>query len=196
MSLGKIFHPVTSNNEGLINTYEGHIIDLRQPTLEGIDIKDIANALSKICRFNGHVKTHINVALHSIMAARMCVNPKEKLAYLLHDATEAYLGDIVTPLKHILGYEFAVIEQRFEDVIFEKFNVQPFNHGELKVIDNHLLVLEHEYYQADISRNYELLLMDLFDFAERRSIKINPIRFAYDYFLSDFYTYQKEVSNG
>lgn len=63
-----------------------------------IDIRDIATALSRIARFGGHGNAFISVAEHSVRVADAC--PAEfRLAGLLHDASEAYLGDVSTPLK-------------------------------------------------------------------------------------------------
>lgn len=62
------------------------------------------------------------------------------LALLLHDAAEAFTGDIVKPLKIMLP-EFAEIEQRIEDLIAAKYGVD-FSHTEVKEIDQAMLIAE------------------------------------------------------
>lgn len=84
----------------------GRKIDLRKPTLDDIDITDIAHSLSLVCRFGGHIKHFYSVAEHSILVAKLLSEqgaPGELvLAGLLHDAHEAYLGDVTTPVKDVL----------------------------------------------------------------------------------------------
>lgn len=82
-----------------IVTYTGKLFDIFDPKPELICIEDIAHALANICRFTGHVQKFYSVAEHSV---RMALSPELKghpMARLLHDAAEAYFGDITTPLK-------------------------------------------------------------------------------------------------
>lgn len=79
----------------------GNLVDLVAPDPATICIEDIAHALSHLCRFTGHVKRFMSVAEHSCNVAADL--PREvRLAGLLHDSAEAYLGDVSTPLKALL----------------------------------------------------------------------------------------------
>lgn len=84
-----------------IQTYSGKAFDLWDPQPDQIDITDIAHALSLQCRFNGHCRQFYSVAQHSVLVARLLPEPL-RLYGLLHDAAEAYIGDIVRPLKERL----------------------------------------------------------------------------------------------
>lgn len=109
-----------------IKVAAGHYVDLADPKPETIDCYSIAMALSKICRYGGHSPKFYSVAEHCVMAmtiARDDENPDVILrAILLHDAAEAYIGDVVKPLKLLLP-EYAAIEDRIEAAISERFDV-------------------------------------------------------------------------
>lgn len=144
------FHPVHQCNDGVINTSSGRIIDLNNPTVDMIDIHDIATSLSNICRFGGHVNRFYSVAQHSVL---VCHLMREAQGYdieaLLHDASEAYLGDVVKPLKVILGDNYKWLEGRFENVIAQKFGLRQNLEVErmVKKFDMEALELEHEAFQ-------------------------------------------------
>lgn len=105
--------------ENWIETRSGKRVSIENPQPDQFDIKDIAYALSNTCRFNGHSAGFYSVAEHSVaVALRLPTNLR--LAGLLHDATEAYLGDIPSPIKQFLP-DYKVIEARFESAIAEKF---------------------------------------------------------------------------
>ena len=106
-----------------ILTRTGMPFDLLAPTAEMVQPLDIAHALAHLCRFNGHTLQHYSVAEHSIRVAQL-VPAEHQLAALLHDATEAYVGDMVRPLKQVLpGYQ--QIEQRVWKAICQRFDLDP-----------------------------------------------------------------------
>lgn len=100
------------------------------PKPEEINIGDIAHALSLICRFGGHVKQFYSVAQHCVMVS----NITHSLQGLLHDAPEAYMGDMVNPLKRQMP-EFRAAEEKIWRVIAAKFEVEFELHRHVKKAD-------------------------------------------------------------
>lgn len=84
-----------------ILTYSGEWFNLESPHTHAYSIADIAVSLSRIVRWNGHTKFPYSVARHSLEVCEL-VPPEHQLAALLHDAAEAYIGDISTPVKELL----------------------------------------------------------------------------------------------
>jgi hypothetical protein len=93
-----------------IQTFSGKRFDLENPQPADVDIVDIIQALSNICRFNGHCRQRYTVLEHSVRVAEIV--PEEfRFTALLHDAGEAYYGDITRPLKMVL-HELTKYETR------------------------------------------------------------------------------------
>jgi hypothetical protein len=82
-------------------TYTGQWVDLLNPRPEDVTFESIARPLSRICRFGGHCRDHYSVAQHSVEVSRRCLQ-ENALIGLLHDASEAFIADIVSPLKRFL----------------------------------------------------------------------------------------------
>lgn len=120
-------------------TFTGKTVYYTDFKPEMVDIEDIAQALSNICRFNGHVHRHYSVAEHSLLAAELAPD-EHKLAALLHDGSEAYLADIVSPAKAML-FDYKSLERKIETAIEEKFCVS-FEHQEIKTADIKALYVE------------------------------------------------------
>lgn len=113
-----------------------------QPNVDDVDIEDIAFALSNICRFGGHVQ-FMSVAEHSCLVSDH-LPPALKLLGLLHDATEAYLGDMVRPLKQQMP-EFRLAEHGLWAVIAAKFHLPVEMPPLVKEIDNRALLAERNH---------------------------------------------------
>lgn len=123
--------------EPWIQTYSGKKFNPFQPEKDDISIVDIAHALSNVARFGGHTKRFYSVAEHSCFVVALLPTvygyPKENLkvrrlllAGLLHDASEAYIGDLVSPIKHTAEFkEFRNLENALQDAIFERFDCYP-----------------------------------------------------------------------
>jgi hypothetical protein len=104
-----------------IQAASGTKIILDDPDNTPIYLHDISASLSRICRFNGHLKRAAlySVAQHSVLVSDHCEDPK---AGLLHDAAEAYLGDVVGPLKELLP-EYKVLEDLWQRRIERAFQL-------------------------------------------------------------------------
>jgi uncharacterized protein len=104
-----------------IQTFTGKRFYPLAPWQSEIDIEDIAHALSMQCRFAGHCQRFYSVAEHSVLLARY-VSPPNKLWALLHDASEAYLVDVPSPVKPLLiGY--AQAEHMLQKAIARTFGL-------------------------------------------------------------------------
>lgn len=125
-----------------IQVANGNVINPLDPDPEQINIFDIAHALSNQCRFSGHTRRFYSVAQHCVLVSRT-VPEKDKLWGLLHDASEAYLVDIPSPLKNdLFGEQYREVEGRLMGAICEKFGLDPEMPPSVKVADNSLLGTE------------------------------------------------------
>lgn len=105
-----------------ISTHSGLKLHLLNPEAKQISIVDIAVGLSRICRFGGQCERFYSVAEHCVRASEI-VPPEEALNALLHDAPEAYLGDVTSPVKALLP-DYRALYDRVERVIFNKYGVE------------------------------------------------------------------------
>lgn len=119
------------------------------PRPEEIHIEDIAHALSQINRYTGHTVRPISVAQHSVLCARHA-SPEVALEALLHDAAEAYLGDLSRPVKQYLvmmaerndDISFATLEDLNAQAISVRFGLTYPWPEEITVLDNRALATE------------------------------------------------------
>jgi len=130
--------------EGLvhIHTFSGIAFDLLNPQPEMILIEDIAHSLSLINRFNGAALFPYSVAQHSLYVASL-LPPELKLHGLLHDAAEAYIGDMVSPLKKIMT-QYKIVEERISKVVAVVFGLAYPEPREVKEADLAMLSAERE----------------------------------------------------
>lgn len=123
-----------------IYTFAGHKLDFLDPDPSMICIDDIAIGLSTEARFGGHTRFPYYVSQHSIGCSHL-VAPEFALEALLHDATEAYMRDIPTPLKMLLP-EYQKIEDRLDKVIRKVFGLAPEMSRSVKEVDSIALYTE------------------------------------------------------
>ncbi len=132
-----------------LNTYTGKRFDPFHPNAEGIDIRDIAHALSLMCRANGHFPNFYSVAQHSLNCMKEAeargYSLRIQLACLLHDASEAYISDITRPVKRVLA-DYIAIEKNLLSAIFAKWFSPMLTEEELeKVSEIDDALLYHEF---------------------------------------------------
>jgi len=128
-----------------MQTFSGRQFWPMDPKPEDVCILDIANSLGKICRYNGHCKKFYSVAEHSYYVSKY-VEPQNALWGLLHDASEAYMCDLIRPLKNEpFARSFRLFENKIIEVIAEAFELGskmiPY---EVKLVDNAILADELE----------------------------------------------------
>lgn len=129
----------------IMNTFTGRQFDPLKITVEDICIEDIAHALSLLCRGGGHLIHFYSVGQHSLNCANEAkargYSEKVVLSCLLHDATEAYICDVIRPVKeHLANYN--EIEATIIKVIWEKYGLEELTEDEKMIwrqIDNDIL---------------------------------------------------------
>lgn len=136
-----------NNSEGTrhgnwMQTFTGKQFWPMDPRADEICIEDIANSLSKQCRYAGHCKSFYSVAEHSVYVSHFV--PKDlALCALLHDATEAYVVDVPRPLKPYLA-NYNEIESRVWLALSDKFGLPKVMPEEIHIADNAVLLAEKE----------------------------------------------------
>ena len=132
--------------ESYIETYSGEKFYFLTPKTQVFKLKDIAHALSMICRFTGHCKEFYSVAEHSWHVARMLEGcPIEvQIAGLLHDASEAYITDIASPIKQHLP-DYQKLEDGILAAIFAQYHLEYPMHPAVKQADLAMLSTEAHY---------------------------------------------------
>lgn len=107
-----------------MQTFTGKRFYPLDPRPEDIDPRDIAHALSLLCRYNGHIDRFYSVAEHCVLMSRVMPNDTLALEALLHDGSEAYCGDMVRPLKHTAEMApYRVAEDRVMDALAIRFGL-------------------------------------------------------------------------
>jgi hypothetical protein len=129
-----------------VETFVG-FFDYADPRVEDIHLEDVARALAMTCRFGGWVSRFYSVAEHALLCARLVTeagHPELAFAALHHDSHEAYIGDVVTPLKRDMGTPYRERVAGLDAVVGPAFGINPadFHHPVIRAADALALRIE------------------------------------------------------
>jgi 5'-deoxynucleotidase YfbR-like HD superfamily hydrolase len=137
-----------------LQTVSGRRVNPFDPDPDQIDIGDIGRALANQCRFGGHCRVFYSVAQHSVIVSEIVErrggDVEDVFAALMHDASEAYLGDMPHPVKHRspLGAAFRAAEEHLERALRDRFAIRS-DVPEIKRADRALLATERRAFSAE-----------------------------------------------
>ena len=137
-----------------LQTVSGRWVNPFDPDPEQLDAGDIARALANLSRFGGHTRAFYSVAQHSVIVSQLVEerggDAEDAFAALMHDATEAYLGDMPHPIKHRspLGAAFKAAEDQLEAAIRDRFAIRA-DVPEIKRVDRALLATERRAFSTE-----------------------------------------------
>lgn len=134
-----------------MQTFSGCRFYPLDPRAAEIHIADIAHGLAMTCRYGGHAQRFYSVAEHAVIVS-LYVAPEHAREALLHDSSEAYIGDMIRPLKHTPEmFEFRKAEAAIELAVFERFGIIQTDASRIAVkeIDDRILVDEIGALMAD-----------------------------------------------
>jgi hypothetical protein len=168
-----------------IRLLSGCLFDYNNPRSSAVEISDIAAALSKVCRFAGHIHQFYSVAQHAVNASRI-VPAEHAFTALMHDTAEAFTNDLPTPLKFAIPV-FKELEVSIEGAMAERFGFAYPLPDPVKLADLQMLALEKHYLKRDHSAwsvlegiQYEHLkvVVDLSPMTSSRAERLFLERFA------------------
>lgn len=130
-----------------IETHSGRFFDYTDPRPEDVAVEDVAHALSQVARFGGHTAIPYSVAEHALLCRRLCIeagHPDLAFAALHHDSHEAYIGDVVTPLKVELGAAYRELAGRIDRAVAQALGLSrwDFHHPVVREVDQMALRIE------------------------------------------------------
>lgn len=175
-----------------IQTFTGTKFYPLEPDIELIDIRDIAHALSLLCRYGGHCKHHYSVGQHSLncleVARKRGLSYQERFTALMHDASEGYLVDVPRPIKNEMS-DFIMYEDKLHELIAKKFGLI-FPHPQSVVeIDDGILTIERK----NLFENYYCPSMTKEDNSsdfEVSNLSLRPTKEVEEEFLREFYNFE------
>jgi len=154
--------------DGWIETHTGRRFFLRDPDPADVNVEDIAHALSHLCRYTGHCSQFYSVAEHSVILcnAYMLAHPLEPgqeavsrehlqgaMDVLMHDAAEAYVGDVARPLKQLVP-DYRVIEAGVERAVATAMGLTYPHPAFVKELDTRIMVDERAQVMARTAHDW------------------------------------------
>lgn len=194
VKLSKADHKAGIKTDGCFRTFTRKKFNVLNPTSDMIDIKDIAKGLAYKPHFSGFSQKFFSIAEHSLLVEEYtrCYhgenNYKLRLEALLHDASEAYTGDMIKPIKNLLP-NFVVIEKRIQKAIYKKYDITPYKNGfEVKFFDNKAQDVEASVFfdTVEVSRKKQI---------EEHYVKFLSPDDAYAAFMGKFNYLTSKISN-
>lgn len=158
--LSVVEHKAGIKTDGCFRTFSGKKFNILNPTTDMITPEDIARGLAHKPHYSGFSPMYFSIAEHSLLVCElydMC-NPgdrKGQLQALLHDASEAYTGDMIKPIKNMLP-NFVLIENKIQSTIYSKYDIDPAERkAKIKEIDNRIQDIEADafYHYEDLNDN-------------------------------------------
>ena len=174
--------------ENWIETASGLKYHFLDPQPDEIDIQDIAFALSNKSRFSGHTQ-FFSVAEHSVCVAYR-LPAHLRLAGLLHDAAEAYLGDIPSPLKAVLP-DYKKLEKLNEQAIEKKFNVTLSNE-QIKRADRNALFTEAHFLIPSKGKDWSYFQKGMWQVEHEFKPQCMPPVAAYKEFIRAYHAFTQQ----
>ena len=138
--------PLEGNRLPHMCTHTGKFLDLMDFKETDVNLEDIAHGLACVNRFGGQAREPISVAQHSVFVSRLCDDTPFALQALLHDASEAYLGDVIFMLKRAPEMiEFRKLEQHVQHTIYRAFGCEVDDAPEVVNADKLMVEFEAKY---------------------------------------------------
>jgi hypothetical protein len=173
---------IDHDETGWIQTFSGRRFHPTAPAASEVRIADIAQALSNLCRFNGHTKVFYSVAQHSVLVAAN-VPRQDALWALLHDAAEAYLCDLPRPVKRKLRANgvtaFDEAERWIMRAICHRFGLPENEPHSVKKADTLVLVTEARDLMAPLAAGWHHTPENGFDILPDRIVPWSPGKARY-----------------
>ena len=138
-----------------ILTYSGLNFSLHDESINAFRLRDIAHSLSMQCRFTGHTKRFYSVAEHCVLMSRHVTDLDCKIVALYHDAAEAYLGDVASPVKQQLP-DYKKLEENIERRLFMwlDYSVPPYVKQLIKILDTRILLRERNELLLPVNKSW------------------------------------------
>lgn len=169
-----------------LQTYTGQVFIPEDPHPDQINIRDIAHSLSMQVRYNGHLDQFYSVAQHSVLCS-LIIEKDFALCALLHDATEAYVGDVPSPIKALLPGFCALEDRIYELAIAPKFGLPAKLPPEVKRVDREVLKMEYTHLVKKYGHDWHLDEIDVPEGFSDTGIYCLKQELAKDMFLNRFY---------